>query len=162
MLRTVSLLIYPSSLFQASAILELHIIDHFCLTTMAISKPTFVFAPGAWHSSECFYLVVERLRARCYATESVSYPSYGAEPPNKTLADGVAALRAPLERLTNKENEIVLVAHSYGGIVAANATEGLGQKSRAEIGNKGGVIMFVYLAAFVVPKGKSMTDMFGG
>ncbi|KAH7009318.1 hypothetical protein B0J12DRAFT_714941 [Macrophomina phaseolina] len=129
---------------------------------MAMSKPTFVFAPGAWHSSECFYLGFERLRARCYATESICYPSYGVKTPNKTLADDVAALRAPLERLANKENEIILVAHSYGGIVAANATEGLGQKSRAEMGKKGGVIMFVYLAAFVVPKGKSMTDMFGG
>ncbi|KAH6613162.1 Alpha/beta hydrolase fold-1 [Boeremia exigua] len=129
---------------------------------METLRPTIVFAPGAWHSSECFYPVVERLHARGWSTESVSYPSYGAEPPNKTLIDDVASVRTTLEQLINQGREIVLVAHSYGGLVAANATEGLAKEHQAKVGRKGGVIMLVYLAAFVVPKGKGMADMFGG
>ena len=56
----------------------------------------------------------------------------------------------------------MLVAHSYGGLVAANAAEGFAKEQQAKEGRNGGIIMFVYLAAFVVPKGKGMVDMFGG
>jgi hypothetical protein len=52
--------------------------------------------------------------------------------------------------------------HSYGGMVGAGATEDLGYAQRSEAGQLGGVIMMVWLAAFVTPKGKSVIDMLGG
>lgn len=42
------------------------------------------------------------------------------------------------------------------------AVKGLGAVQRAKAGKAGGVIMLVYMAAFVVPKGKSLKDMLGG
>ncbi|KAH7124666.1 hypothetical protein EDB81DRAFT_586143, partial [Dactylonectria macrodidyma] len=112
------------------------------------TKPTMVFSPGAWHTPHCFDVVRDTLYARGWFTEAVSYPSVAAEPPTKGLADEGTA--------------IVIVVHSYGGLVGANAVEGLGYKQRAKEGQSGGVIMFVYLAAFVTPLGKSIKDMLGG
>ncbi|KAF2845689.1 alpha/beta-hydrolase [Plenodomus tracheiphilus IPT5] len=127
-----------------------------------MSKPIIVFAPGAWHTPDCFDIAREQLHQRGWETETVAYPSVGAEPPNKGLADDAAALRSTLERLSDDGKEIVLVVHSYGGLVGQNALEGLGYKQRQAVGKKGGVIIFVYLAAFVVPKGATIKVMLGG
>ncbi|TDZ26195.1 hypothetical protein Cob_v001372 [Colletotrichum orbiculare MAFF 240422] len=129
---------------------------------MSAAKPTFVLAPGAWHKASCFAPVEKLLAAKGYDVEAVEYPSVGAEPPTKGLAEDAAAVRAALERLTAEEKEIVLVVHSYGGLVGANAVRGLGFKERAKEGKKGGVILYVYLTAFVVPAGKSVKEMLGG
>lgn len=127
-----------------------------------MSRPTIVFAPGAWHTPDCFDIPREELHKRGWETEAVAYPSVGAEPPTKGLADDAAALRSTLERLADAGREIVLVVHSYGGLVGQNALEGLGCKQRQAGGKKGGVIIFVYLAAFVAPKGASIKAMLGG
>ncbi|KAK9800007.1 putative Alpha/beta hydrolase fold-1 [Seiridium cardinale] len=117
--------------------------------------PTIVFAPGAWHQPSCFDIVRDDLTSRGYETEAIAYPSVGAEPPNKGLADDAAVVRAALERLADQGKQIVLVVHSYGGMVGGNAVENLGYKQRAQAGKKGGVVMFVYMAAFANPKGLS-------
>ncbi|KAI8675769.1 AB hydrolase-1 domain-containing protein [Fusarium keratoplasticum] len=129
---------------------------------MSSVKPTIVFAPGAWHTADCFDVVREALHARDWTTEAVEYPSVGAEPPTKGLADDANAVRASIERLADEGKKVVLVVHSYGGLVGANAVEGLGYKQRLREGKTGGVILFVYLAAFVTPLGKSIKEMLGG
>jgi pimeloyl-ACP methyl ester carboxylesterase len=130
------------------------------ITTM--SRPIIVLAPGAWHTPDCFDITREQLHQRGWETEAVAYPSVGAEPPTKGLADDAAALRSTLERLADDGKEIVLVVHSYGGVVGQNAVEGLGRKQRQAVGKEGGVVVFIYLAAFVVPKGASLKAMVGG
>ncbi|KAM5344445.1 hypothetical protein ACJ41O_012981 [Fusarium nematophilum] len=129
---------------------------------MSSSKPVIVFTPGAWHTPDCFDAARDALHARGWLTEAVSYPSVGAEPPVKGLEDDAAAVRNVLQRLADNGDQIVLVVHSYGGLVGANAVKGLGYRQRQEQGLSGGVIMFVYLAAFVTPLGKSIKDMLGG
>ncbi|KAF4926901.1 Methylesterase 1 [Colletotrichum viniferum] len=129
---------------------------------MSAAKPTFVLAPGAWHKETCYSPVEQILNSKGYETVAVEYPSVGAEPPTKGLNDDAAAVRSVLQKLADEEKEIVLVVHSYGGLVGANAVEGLGYKQRAKEGKKGGVITFVYLSAFVVPVGKSIKVMLGG
>ncbi|KAF2196642.1 alpha/beta-hydrolase [Delitschia confertaspora ATCC 74209] len=127
-----------------------------------MSKPTIVLAPGAWHTPDCFDAVRQQLHARGWETEAIAYPSVGAEPPTKGLPHDAAAVREALERLADKGKEIVLVVHSYGGLVGQNAVEGLGYKQRKAQGKKGGVIMFVYLTAFVAPKGATIKQLLGG
>jgi len=126
------------------------------------TKPTIVFAPGAWHTPDCFDLVRDALKTRGWETEAVDYPSVGAEPPTKGLADDAGAIRGVLETLANEGKQIVLVVHSYGGLTGANAVQGLGWNQRAKDGKTGGVILYVYLSAFVTPLGKSIKEMLGG
>jgi pimeloyl-ACP methyl ester carboxylesterase len=126
-----------------------------------MSKPTIVFPPGAWHTPDCFDIVREQLHQRGWETEAVAYPSMGAEPPNKGLAEDAAAVRVVLDELINHGKDIVLVVHSYGGLVGQNAVDGLGVKQRQAAGKRGGIINFVYLAAFVAPKGLTIKEMLG-
>lgn len=126
-------------------------------------KPTIVFAPGAWHTPDCFDVVRAQLREQGWPTEAVAYPSVGAEPATRGLDDDAAALRAALETLVQDHGRtVVLVVHSYGGCVGANAVAGLGRRERAAKGLAGGVALFVYLSAFVVPEGQSLFSMLGG
>lgn len=129
---------------------------------MAVEQPVFVFAPGAWHGPECFRLVQNKLHAKGYETRRVTYPSVGAEPPNKGLADDAAALRAEIQGLADQGRQVIVVVHSYGGLVGAEATPGLGFKQRKAEGKAGGVTLLVYLSAFVTPKGASILNMLGG
>lgn len=55
-----------------------------------------------------------------------------------------------------------MVAHSYGGVVVTNGVEGFSLAHRQASGKKGGVILLIYMSAFVVPKGMCLMDMFGG
>ncbi|CEI62218.1 hypothetical protein FVEN_g10284 [Fusarium venenatum] len=129
---------------------------------MSSPKPRIVLAAGAWHLASCYDALREALHSRGWKTDSVDYPSVGAEPPTKGLDDDAAALRSVIERLADDGEQIVLVVHSYGGLVGANAVKGLGYHQRREQGLPGGVIMYVYMAAFVAPIGASIRQMFGG
>lgn len=123
-----------------------------------LMKPTIVFAPGAWHQPSCFDRIRQSLHGRGYSTDAVSYPSVGFQP-NSTLSDDATALRGVLEKVVSTGKEVVLVLHSYGGMVGSNAVDGLGVHERAQQRKKGGVIMVVFMAAFAVPKGKSVRDV---
>lgn len=127
-----------------------------------MSNPTIVFAPGAWHTADCYDVVRKELHAKGWETEAVDYPSVGAEPPTKGLSDDVAAVRAVVEKLAEEGKKVMVVVHSYGGLVGAEAVKGLGLKQRVQEGKTGGVIQLVYLSAFVMPKGVSILAAFGG
>ncbi|OIW35132.1 alpha/beta-hydrolase [Coniochaeta ligniaria NRRL 30616] len=129
---------------------------------MTSNNTVIVFAPGAWHQATCFDKLRNALKPRGWTTVAVEYPSVGAEPPTKHVADDAAAIRSAVLRLADEGKEVVLVVHSYGGLAGAVAVEGLGWKQRAKQGKIGGVTMFIYLAAFVTPLGKSIKEMLGG
>ncbi|GKU07389.1 hypothetical protein FLAG1_09524 [Fusarium langsethiae] len=129
---------------------------------MSSPKPTIVLAPGAWHLANCYDDLRQELHSRGWKTDSVDYPSVGAEPPTIGLDEDAAAVRNVLQRLADDGEQIVLAVHSYGGLVGANAVKGLGYRQRREQGLPGGVIMYVYMAAFVAPVGMSITQMLGG
>lgn len=61
-----------------------------------------------------------------------------------------------------EEKEVVVIAHSYGGIPAAGAAYGLSKTTRRQDSKKGVVIGLIYVSAFVVPKGRSLVEFLGG
>ncbi|KAL4894837.1 Alpha/beta hydrolase fold-1 [Aspergillus ambiguus] len=125
--------------------------------------PTVVLVPGAWHTAACYSRLEPFLNAHGYPTESVNHPSIGAEPPTKTLADDVASVRAVLSRLIDDEGKtVVLLGHSYGGVVVSNASDGFGVETRAQQGKQGGIAVVMYLAAFALQNGVSLFDALGG
>jgi hypothetical protein len=127
-----------------------------------VEKPIFVFVPGAWHTADTFDGIRELMSQRGFDTEAVPTPSVGAIPPNKGLHADIEFTKDFCRDLADKGRQIVLVAHSYGGMVGAGAVEGLGYSQRSKAGLPGGVIMVVFMAAFATPKGQSLHDMLGG
>jgi pimeloyl-ACP methyl ester carboxylesterase len=127
-----------------------------------MSKTTFVFSLGAWMHPTVFDAVRTRLEALGFPSECPAHPSIGAEPPSKTLEDDVSSLCSVLTALADEGRDIAVVGHSYGGVVASNAVEGLVKPVRTANGKRGGVVSVVYLAAFALDKGQSLLELLGG
>lgn len=127
-----------------------------------MSLPTILFIPGGWHGPETFDDIRKGLSGRGYDTAAVSLPSVGANDSNVSLADDTAGIRAMLEKLIGEDKDVLVVSHSYGGIPGSNAVQGLNKKDRAARGEKGGVLMFVYMASFAIPAGACLMDGIGG
>ncbi|KAJ6035726.1 hypothetical protein N7540_000005 [Penicillium herquei] len=127
-----------------------------------MTSPTFVFSLGAWISPEVYDSTRSHLSELGYCSECPAHPSTGAEPPSKTLSDDVNSLRKFLTNLADEDRDLIVVAHSYGGVVASCAVDGLSKQFREKEGRAGGVIKVVYLAAFALDKGQSLLGMLGG
>lgn len=95
-------------------------------------KPVFVFVPGAWHTADIFDGIRAMLAQKGLDSEAVRTPSVGAIPPNKGLHADIDYNKAFLRDLADKGRQIVLVTHSYGGMVGAGAVEGLGYSQRSK------------------------------
>ncbi|KAJ5633375.1 hypothetical protein N7490_009714 [Penicillium lividum] len=126
------------------------------------SEPIIVLVPGAWSPPDIYSELQSHLLARGLHSEAVQHPSTGAEPATKTLEDDVSHLRDILVALSNAGKSILIVAHSYGGVVASAAVKGLVRSTQNSEDDCGRVLMILYMAAFVVPKGKSLLDVMGG
>ncbi|KAI1366859.1 hypothetical protein F5Y08DRAFT_327101 [Xylaria arbuscula] len=123
----------------------------------ASSLPTVFFVPGAWHKPWVFDDVRSILSARDYETDAEALATAGSPDPNIGLLDDAAKIRSALMKHINDGKEVLIVAHSYGGVVASNAVKGLGIAERTASGLKGGIVMVVYLAAFIIPANTSLT-----
>ncbi|KAK2784977.1 hypothetical protein FQN53_008028 [Emmonsiellopsis sp. PD_33] len=122
-------------------------------------KPTILLTPGSWHVPAHFAPLTTSLTALSYPVETVSLPTIGAETPTKSLSDDVAAVRTALTRLIDDEGkDVVVVAHSYGGVVVGCACEGFAKRDRREGG--AGVVLIVYICAGLGRKGVSVFDAF--
>lgn len=126
------------------------------------TSPIFVFVPGAWHTPDTFDTIRGLLAERGFESEAVANQSVGASDPLTGLHADIAFTKGVLQKLSDEGRKIVVVNHSYGGMVGAGAVEGLSFAERAKAGLSGGVIQVVWMAAFVTPKGKSVIDMLGG
>ena len=78
------------------------------------ARPTIVLVHGSFADASGFNDVIERLQARGYATIAPSNPL-------RTLVTDAAYVRSVLDTI---DGPVVLVAHSYGGMVITNAATG--------------------------------------
>ncbi|KAK3897485.1 Alpha/beta hydrolase family-domain-containing protein [Staphylotrichum tortipilum] len=91
---------------------------------MAADFPTLVLVPGAWHQASCYSKIAKLLQEkhglRCV---SVTLPTTGGDPA-ATFKDDLDAARAAIAGETSQGHDVVVVAHSYGGIVGNSAVKG--------------------------------------
>ncbi|CAD6574886.1 MAG: hypothetical protein ASARMPRED_006962 [Alectoria sarmentosa] len=122
-----------------------------------MSKPTFIFVPGAWHTPSCFSLVTARLAKHGYTSHGLSLPSVGANPGLPDFSADVCALRDLINKLISAAEDVVVVLWSYAGVVGTEAVLPAMLKRRRETeGQSGGVVHLVYLAAFLLPVGEGI------
>jgi pimeloyl-ACP methyl ester carboxylesterase len=128
---------------------------------MSKAKPAFVFVPGAWHTPEGYRKVRAILEGKGYTTFAVSLPSVGGNPVVPNSSQDIAAVKTVLADLIEKQGkEVVVVAHSYGGVPGSEAVQGLGRPERAAANADGGVIRIVYIASGIPQAGQSLADYF--
>lgn len=120
------------------------------------SKPTICLVPGAYHTSVSFESLKNSLGALSHPSTAYTLPSIASSKPFSAdaIADGVF-IRSKLEDLIEAGKDVVLVAHSYGGIPGAAAASGLSKKKRQQQGKQGGVIGLVLISALLTKEGES-------
>ncbi|KAG6999537.1 hypothetical protein G7Y79_00034g069600 [Physcia stellaris] len=125
-------------------------------------KPTILIVPGGWHSASVYSHFAAQLESLGYPTTTTSLPSVNSKSPQTaTCTEDSKALRKELLALIDtEEKDVVILAHSYGGVPAGGAAHGLSKTTRD--GKKGGVLGLIYMSAFVVPEGISLLDYLGG
>jgi pimeloyl-ACP methyl ester carboxylesterase len=75
------------------------------------------------------------------------------------LADDADFFHDKIEDLVSAGKDVVVVAHSYGGMVATDAAQGLSTAARADQGLAGGVSRIVYLASIVAEVGETAGEL---
>ncbi|KAB5545796.1 hypothetical protein GE09DRAFT_1175296 [Coniochaeta sp. 2T2.1] len=151
--------------------------------------PTLVFVPGAWHRSTCYNkitkLLQERHKLKCVA---VTLPSTAGNP-SATFKDDLDATREAISRETSAGCDVVVIAHSYGGMVGNSAIKGFarppfdaanksssssppltgaastppaGHTAESQTGTAGHVIGLILIASGFTLTGMSFMDPFFG
>ena len=89
-------------------------------------------------------------------------PSVGNDNPPEDLSEDIAALQELVTKAIGGGNDVVVVPHSWAGLVAGSGLAGFGKKQREAKGQKGGVIKGAYMCSFIVPEGASLMDSVQG
>ncbi|OJK02141.1 hypothetical protein ASPACDRAFT_40960 [Aspergillus aculeatus ATCC 16872] len=135
---------------------------------MNTSTPTIVLIQGSFQTP----LVYEQLRT---GLGKAGYPFVHPKLPSictgindsdflsRTLKDAADAVTTAVQHLAEKkEKSLVVVMHSYGGIVGSEAIpKHLTHAVRRTRGHQGGVLHLFYFAVLVLPEGQSVLGAFG-
>lgn len=126
------------------------------------TKPVIYILHGSWHSPLFFESARRKFELLGYTVICPQQPSTGAVPPTNTLYDDADLVRAELELLIEHGQDVVLVMHSYGGMVGTQAAAGLGKAEREKRGQAGGVARLFYACSFILPLGHHLCTAIGG
>lgn len=131
------------------------------------ASPTLVFVPGSWHKASCYDRILEPLRndhhMNCVA---VTLPSTTGDA-KATFKNDVDAVRAAISAETTAGRDVVVVVHSYGGVVGESAVKGFTQASSpkdasASATSNGHVKALVCIATGFTITGLAFMDPFFG
>ncbi|GMG26579.1 unnamed protein product [Aspergillus oryzae] len=95
-----------------------------------MSKPTLIFAPGAWYPSSAFDPLIAKLAPHGYTCQTVSFPSIQQATEIKDLTADINAVRALVEPAVNAGQDVIIISHSWSGLPVNSALEGLSRTER--------------------------------
>ncbi|UKZ73737.1 hypothetical protein TrVFT333_001387 [Trichoderma virens FT-333] len=98
-------------------------------------KPHIFVIPGAYHPGSVMNLFIKSLEAAGFSAETTTNPSAGTS--GATTQEDIANVQALLAPHIAEGKDIVVVAHSYGGVIASGVIAGLDKRGREAQGLKG-------------------------
>lgn len=125
-----------------------------------MAKPVLILVHGAYHSTQHFEPLQKNLESHEYRCVPISLPStQSPDLPPATLADDTAAVRNAVITELDQGNNVVVVAHSYGGCPTNNALKDLDSTSRTAAGASTSVLAIAFLCAMPQPSGVVLANM---
>jgi pimeloyl-ACP methyl ester carboxylesterase len=126
----------------------------------AMMRPTIVIVHGYAHTPLTFTKFINLLQSCGYETNAPFLPSCtGMRPPNNSFKDDTQLVRRLLQILVDQGKTIIMVLHSYGGIVGCEALQGLDINTRRKQGKSGGIAHLIGIAAHFCATGFKITDI---
>lgn len=107
---------------------------------------TFVLIHGAWHGAWCWELAAPLLEAAGHRAIALDLPGMGADPTPLSQVTLERWARFVVEVINAEDEPVVLVGHSRAGVVISQAAEYAPDR----------ITSLVYLAAFLVPNGRTV------
>lgn len=130
---------------------------------MSPTKPSVVIVPGSFSPDFFYFDVVNKLREYGYETQVQNLPSASRLPPQQpaTMYEDADFFRGVIEELADQGKDVVVVTHSYGGLVGSEAAKGVIKADREAAGKPGGLVKLVFLTSVVPPPGVSLGGQMG-
>jgi pimeloyl-ACP methyl ester carboxylesterase len=124
------------------------------------TKPAIVLVHGAWHSPQAYIKFTTALQERGFDVHAPQLPSCtGPRAAGTSSIRDALVVRQLVEQLADGGRTIIVIMHSYGGVVGCNAVENLDVQSRTARGKTGGVAHLIAIAAMIYPKGYNVVDI---
>lgn len=113
-------------------------------------KP-FVLIHGAWYTSHCWHYLKDQLSGYGHKVVAISLPNYtlSGKPQEEITLD--TYVQFVIDEILNLESKPVIVGHSMAGIILSQLASDFPDKVEA----------LVYLSAFLLQNGESITDFIG-
>lgn len=126
------------------------------------SKTAFILVPGAWHTASTWDKVTRLLEEKGHAAIAVTLPSTSGDPA-ATFGDDVTHVRDLILSEVRRGRNVVVVVHSYGGVVGESAIRGVPTAGRPSPDTTHGKVIGLALMATGFSKANmSFIDGFGG
>ncbi len=127
-------------------------------------RPLVLLIHGAWHTPAHYRTFLDAVEAAGYQTAAPELVSSGAGATAGNPAEADVGLitrfaRELIDGDDGEAREVMVVAHSYGGIIAQAALAGLGVRTRRALGLKGGVTRIFLVAALVLAVGQTIESV---
>ena len=120
-------------------------------------EPAVLLVHGGFHLPETYAPFLVDLSRAGFVVRCPRLPTNGdVRPPKATFEDDVKTVRAVASDLANVGHRIIILAHSYGGLVASEAVT---EELYAKQGNAG-VVRMIYLSAWLIQPRTSLTQLF--
>ncbi|KAF7540862.1 hypothetical protein G7054_g1097 [Neopestalotiopsis clavispora] len=123
-----------------------------------MSQPSILIIPGAAGLPELYDTFVEAVKEHGLDIEALALPSIrsankaNVAPP--TMYEDATFIQSHIAKLADAGKDVVLLAHSYGGVPCTQSVEGLSKKEREAKGRKGGVVSIAYMTCLVPELGQ--------
>lgn len=106
----------------------------------------FVFVPGSFHASWCWYKLQPLLDISGHTSEAIDLPAHGQDTTPISAVTLDSYVDAVCKVLEKYNEPVVLIGHSRAGIIISSVAERMPDK----------VDKLVYLCAFLIPNGEPM------
>ena len=121
--------------------------------------PTLILLHGSWHSNDTWERLLPLLNSKGYKTVAPQVCFCGTPEPLTSIAPCISQIQALIAAETSAGRDVVMVNHSFGGVVGSSAVNGFTTKNPAKLeGTKGKVIGIIQMASLTVPTGSSLLE----
>lgn len=105
---------------------------------------------------ESYTDVITHVASEGYPIQALQLPSIGYKTnvPG-TMQDDAAFIACEISKHADEGKDLVLIAHSYGGLPATESIKGLSKRDRQRQGNSGGLVRLAYISCIILPVGES-------